>query len=578
MRGRICKSILGGVLALSGLWGGCTPLSGPGKPIPTTNAASQASPPYITDTVAEYAMLVGGSDLLVRGYGLVAGLGNNGSREVPAYVREYFTQLLLKNQALNNPDGSTMISVKAILEDLDTAVVDLWGVIPAGAPTGTRFDVFVASPPETQTHSLDGGVMFLPAEMRLAVPGELAGRRSRVFAEADGVIFVNPFLDPTKREDLPKLREGRIIGGGKSLEDRPLRLSLFQADYQRADLIQRRINERFGPGHIAVAKDGSTIEITVPPAYRRDYEQFLRLLMHLPIKLTAGSLEVKAREIAEAIESSGVNHDELALVWEAIGRQVLPTVQGLYNSSNPVAAFYAARTGMRLGDSAAVPVAMAVATNRNSPLRVAAIEELGHQNLSAKVTPVLRQLLDDENESVRLAAYEALLKQGDTVKIKRVFLPKQFDMDLVESGGKPILYVSQSSQQKIVLFGKDVLIRRPIFFAAPEDLVTLSAAEGDEKLTVFRKVPRTGRSSEVFQVEPLLSDLVRLLGTLPTRGPSEEKFYGLGLTYSQVVGVLYRLCKSGDVPAEFRLQVLPDIRRIYAQGAAPLGRPDMPGQ
>ncbi|MFZ1988177.1 MAG: flagellar basal body P-ring protein FlgI, partial [Alphaproteobacteria bacterium] len=394
MRRRICKSILGGVLALSGLWGGCTPLAGSGRPTPTTNAAGQASPPYITDTVAEYVMLLGGSELLVRGYGLVAGLGNNGSREVPTYVRDYFTQLLLKNQALNNPDGSTRISPRAILEDLDTAVVDRWGVIPAGAPAGTRFDVFVAAPAETQTRSLDGGVMFLPAEMYLAVSAELAGRRSRVFAEADGVIFVNPFLDPTKREDLSKLREGRIIGGGKSLEDRPLRLSLFQADYQRADLIQRRINERFGPGRVAVAKDGSTIEIAVPPAYRRNYEQFLRLLMHLPIKLTAGSLEAKAREIAEAIEFSGANHDELALVWEAIGRQVLPTVQKLYDSPNPVAAFYAARTGIRLGDSLAVPVVIAVATNRNLPLRVAAIEELGRQNLSTKVTPALRQLLD----------------------------------------------------------------------------------------------------------------------------------------------------------------------------------------
>jgi hypothetical protein len=529
--------------------------------------------------MAEYATLVGGSDLVVHGYGVVAGLGNNGSREVPAYVREYLTQMLLKSQTLNTAGGSEAISPQAILEDLDTAVVELWGVIPTGAPAGTRFDVFVSCPPETQTRSLDGGVMLVPAEMRLAVPGELAGRQSKVFAEADGVIFINPFLDPTKREDLPKLREGRIIGGGKSLEDRPLRLSLFQADYQRADLIQRRINERFGPGRIAVAKDSSVIEISIPSAYRDNYGQFLRLLMHLPIRLTSGSLEIKAREIAAAIESSGTNHDELALVWEAIGRQVLPTVQGLYNASNPVSAFYAARTGMRLGDSAAVPVVVAAATNPNSPLQVAAIEELGRQKLSAKITPVLRQLLNDENESVRLAAYEALLKQGDAAKIQRIALPKQFDMDLVESSGKPILYVSQSAQRKIVLFGKDVLIRRPIFFTAPENLLTINAEEGDEKLTVFRKVPRTERSSEAFQIDPLLSDLVRLMGTLPTRGPMEEKVYGLGLTYSQVVGVLYRLCQSGDVPAEFRLQVLPNIRRIYAQGgAAPLGRPDVSGQ
>jgi len=208
------------MLVLVCLLAGCAPAA---VLTPTTAPAAGPLPAHVAGTVGEFAALVGGSDLVVQGYGLVAGLGTNGSREVPASVRQYFEQLLMKSKELATDSGGHF-SPGVVLEDLDTAVVNLWGVIPAGAPVGTRFDVMVACPPETQTRSLDGGVMFLPADMSLAVPGELAGRQSKVYAQADGTIFVNPFLDIAKTEDIAKLREGRIIGGGRVLEARLLRL------------------------------------------------------------------------------------------------------------------------------------------------------------------------------------------------------------------------------------------------------------------------------------------------------------------------------------------------------------------
>ncbi len=574
MPGQIRKSIAGGMLALACLLGGCAPSAD--KPTPTATGPAQTGPvpPHIAGTIAEHAMLIGGADLLVQGYGLVAGLGTEGSREVPAAARDYLEQLLLKAKQLTSSSGGKL-SPQLVLDDLDTAVVVLWGRIPPGAPVGTRFDVVVVAPPETQTRSLDGGVMLLPAEMYLAVARELAGRQSRVYAQVDGTVFVNPFLDPGNPEDLPKFREGRIIGGGKLLEARPLRLFLFRPDYQTADLIQRRLNERFGPDRVAVARDSSTIDIVIPAEFAREYERFLRLLVHVPIRRVGGTWEVKAREIASAMESSGANHDELALVWEAIGRQVLPTVQPLYDSPNPIVAFYAARTGLRLGDTHALAVMATAAEAKGSPLQIAAIEELGHHKLSARTTPVLRTLLDDDNESVRLAACDALAHQGDAAKLRRISIKDQFDLDLVDSNGRPMIYASQSLRQRIVIFGRDIMIRRPMFFSAPEDLVTISATEGQLKLTVFRKVPRTGRTSEAFQVEPVASELVRLLGTVPG-GDQSPTVYGLGLTYGQVVSVLQRLCKSGDIPAGFRLQELPEVRRMYTPGAS-VGRPDVPG-
>jgi len=575
MPGTAYKPMVGMVL-LACLAGGCTKgLEARTKPA-AAHPEEPAVPAHISGTIAEYAMLVGGTDLAVQGYGLVAGLGTNGSREVPAYLKDYFSQLFRKSGALSARSGEGGLSSRVILGDPDTAVVDVYGVIPPGAPSGTRFDVFVTAAAETQTRSLDGGVLLMQAEMYLAVPESMVGRRSRVLAEAEGTVLVNPFLDPDNTDDLPKLRQGRIVGGGRSLGPRPIRLQLFRGDYQLCGLIQRRINERFGPRRVAVAKDDSTIDVSVPQQYGEDYEQFLRLLMHLPVRQAVGNWENKAREIAEAMESSAANHEELSLVWEAIGKQVVPTVRKFYGSASPSAAFYAARTGMRLGDADAVPVVVDFARKDGSSLQLVAIEELGRHSRTAKAVAALRELLDSDNQLVRIAAYESLVKVGDAARITRVPVKDQFDLDVVQCTGQPVIYVSQSLQQRIVLFGGDIPVHRPVFFKAPEEVVVISAAGAEDKLTAYRKVPGTSKYSDTFQVDPTVRALVELLGTLP-RPAGKADVFGLGLTYGQVVSVLYKMCKTGDIPAEFRLQVLPEVGRIYR--AAPIaGRPDMPGQ
>ncbi len=564
-----------GALVAACLAGGCANGILPARKAETTSPDVREAPLYIAGTVAEYAVLVGGNDLPVQGYGLVAGLGTNGCRQVPAHLRSYFSQLLLKSKMLPAGSGTDGLSSTVILGDPDTAVVDVYGLIPPGAPAGARFDVQVSALPETQTRSLDGGVLLLPVEMYLAVPESMGGRQSKVLAEVDGTVMVNPFLDADNPDDLPALREGRVVGGGKVKMPRPLRLQLLRGDYHLCNLIQRRINERFGPHRVAVARDDSTIDISIPPEFSDDYGHFLRLVTHLPVRYAAGSWEGKAREVLDAMTSSAADHHELSLVLEAIGKQVIPMARKLYGSANPPAAFYAARAGARLGDVEAVGVLAAAAADSGSPLQVTAAEELSRYGRNAKALITLRDLIDDDNQLVRIAAYESLAKVGDSAKVTRISLPDQFDLDIVDCASGGAIYVSQSLHKRIVVFGRGIPVRRPVFYKAPEDMVIISAAGPDDKLTVYRKIPGTSRTSEVFVVEPTVRDLVKLLGTLPAAG-TDGKIYGLGLTYGQVVAVLYKMCKDGDIPAEFRLQVLPEVRRIY-RDTATVGRGDMPG-
>jgi flagellar basal body P-ring protein FlgI len=546
------------------------------KPVSLTPATKpQELPAHVAGTVAEHARLSGGSEVFVQGYGLIVGLGNNGSGEVPPYLRQYFSQYLAKRKLLPRSSETRELTLQKILSDPDTAVVEVRGTIPPGAAPGKRFDVFVSALPQTQTRSLDGGVL-LPTELYFSVLGPTTAKRSKALAEAEGPIFVNPFLDPNVPGDLAKFRHGRVIGGGEVKEGRTYRLQLRQADYQLCNLLRDRINERFGGGErIATANNPAAIELRVPHVYSEEHESFLRLIMHLPLSRAPGALEAKAMDTASAISSAGANHEDLALVWEAIGRQVLPTVRKFYSSPNHLCAFYAGRTGARMADAGGTEVLIRFAKRDGSPLQVQAIEELGKGRRSSAAVAALQPLVDHDNELVRVAAYESLLKQGDSSKVTRLAIKDQFNVDVVASTRNHVVYASQTAEPKLVLFGKDIEILRPMFFNAPDDLVTIHGEANADRLTVIRRIPRTGGVSEPFSVEANVRSLVTTLGTLPTQR-SDQKRAGLGLTYGQVVSVLYRICKEGDIRAEFRLQPLPDVRRIY-RDMVTVGRPDTPG-
>jgi len=535
-------------------------------------------PLHIKGTVAQYARFAGGGNLPIQAHGIVIGLGDKGSSEVPDRVRKSLTEYLLKQKLGSYRMGTRAVTPDLVLKDKDTSVVLVGGSLAPGAPVGTRFDVFVTALPQTQTQSLDGGIL-MPIDLSVAF-GPIRRPRQKqatVLARAGGPVFVNPFLDPTAADDLAKLRTGRVIGGGKVVRARAVRIMLRRSDYATADQIQRRINERFpSDERIANALNRSVVELTIPDEYRDDYEHFLELVMHLPIRYASGEWEARARQIAARMEMPEANHDELALVWEAMGRQVVPIVRNLYASKNSAAAYHAARTGARLGDRQAGDVLIRFATSANSPYQIPAIEELARHGRIRTASPTLRQLLDDPNGRVRIAAYEALLRRGDRSAVTRIDVSGQFTLDLVATRRSYTIYATQTKEPKIALFGRDMEVNRPIYFESPDGLVTINAFGDGKKLKVFRTIPRGNRISDPFDVDCAVGALVRVLGTRPDLD-KEGKPKGLGLTYSQIVGVLYRLCRDEDIPAKFVLQQMPGLERIYRR-AATVGRPDMPSR
>ncbi len=532
-------------------------------------------PSGIAETVAGYADLVGGNAMLVRGPGVVIALGDNGSSEVPSYLRKYLVKQMSKYKIGSRTSGTGHVTPARILSDKDTAVVVISGFIPPAAPVGTRFDVRVEALPRTQTDSLEGGILMTTEMHTSMITSAGSAAKSKTLALSRGAVFVNPFIDRTKEGAQARLRAGRILNGGVVTVSRPVRLELRRADYRISRLIQRRINQRFGEGQqVAVAKTPSMIELKIPRAYRDDYIRFLRLVMHVYVSGQSGSEEKYVRRLARDILLPTARYEDISLVWEAAGRQVLPVIRKLYVSSNPTVAFYATRAGLRLNDRMAADVMVRIANHASSPFRIPAVEELGHARRFAQSLQTLKRLLSSQNILLRVAAYEALLRHGSRGVIRRWDISGQFTVDEVETDGDYIIYTTVTGKPRVVLFGRGIRLKRPLFYCPDDELVTIDASGRDKKIMVYRKVPGTQRQSDPFYVEPEVTEFIRTLGSRPTKG-LDGRIEGLGFTYSQVVGILHGLCKQEHISAKFVLQRSDTLRRIYSSVPA-AGRSDMP--
>jgi hypothetical protein len=522
--------------------------------------------------VRDYAVPVSAGLVPVEAYGVVVGLGRKGSREVPGSLMREMVQYLASENVGSYVEGLGNVSPQRMLEDLDTAVVKVRGFVPAAAPRGEAFDVTIEALPRTNTQSLVGGVL-MPVDLRLASDAwDVSRTKTRVLARAGGPVFVNPYLDPDKPEDAARFRQGRVLGGGRLLNPRNLMLQLIEPDHGRALLIQNRINGRFaGRDRVAMGRGDTIIELEIPSRYHRTPGQYLALVVHLPLEY---GMDAQILRVAKAMEQPTADHDDLALIWESIGKQVLPQIKSMYGSTNPVVSYYAARTGLRLGDPGGQDVMIAFARRTGSPFQIPAITELGLHGRQARLRELLGAMVNHDNEHVRLAAYEALVRHQGGRLVRRVNVDGGFVIDLVESHGDYVIYATQSEKPKLVLFGRDMPVGRGTFFRSHEGMVLVNALPDSEKLTVSRKVPRNGALSDPFEVDFRVRDLAETMGTLSKPGP-RGKIQGLGLSYGEIVSVLMRMCRRGDIPAKFVLQKPGRLQRGF-RGLPSSGRPDMP--
>lgn len=549
------------------------------EPPPEPPPAPLATPdldPIVEGTVGLQTTLTNIDLQPMRGFGVVIGLDGRGSRECPAVIRDYLLEYLGKEFGPHaDPERRLKVSATELLDSLDSAVVEVTGMMPAGAPAGTRFDVAVSALAGTSTESLEGGLL-LPTQMRYfdrtaGGEGLVAGA---TLAMARGPIFTNPFAGTTGTTDADRLG-GTILGGGSATEERVVRLMLLQPNYQLAKAIERRINERFGhPGRAADAMSAGYVELHTPREYAHDPARFRQLVAHLFIDNRPAAAEAKRRELVRLAITRAADLERVAAAWEALGRVVLDDLRPLYTHADPIVVFFAARTGVRLGDVTALPALASAAESPAHPHRLLAIEALGESS-SPQVAPRLAPLLSDPDQQVRIATYEALVRGGHPAIRHSVFRHvldrKQlnFILDEVDSNAPPMIYVRRTRLPRIAVFGARPAVHPPVFYSHPDDSLTIHTVADSTEVRLYAKY--AGRMSEQIIVAPRIADLIRALGQLPLRDEANQ-LVGLGLPYSRAIEIVGALCDNGTVAATLSLEET-SLTRLLGPAEVP-GRPE----
>ena len=225
-------------------------------------------------TIGDVARIYYYDDIPVRGIGIVAGLHGTGSSECPPAVRENLEKFIWKQIPVTNA-----INARAFIESTNTAVVEVFGVIPALSSDRDTFDVAVRPLSSSQTTSLDGGHLYATELKELSRLANLEQFTmfSKTLATVEGPIFSNELSSSDGNKDL-----WYVLGGGRSVQSTVIRVLLNRPDFLTANAIRNRINERFKAA-TAVPVSEREINLHVPVNYLDRKERFLEMVRSLQL-------------------------------------------------------------------------------------------------------------------------------------------------------------------------------------------------------------------------------------------------------------------------------------------------------
>ncbi len=224
--------------------------------------------------IRDFTTIAGARDNQLVGFGLVAGLPNEGDRD-PIYTKQTVANML-RRFGINVPP--TTLSAKNV------AVVMVTAEIPPFVQSGQRLDVEVASMGDAK--SLQGGVL-------LQTP--LLGADNKVYAVAQGALTVGGFTAGTGggggasvTKNIPTTAQ---ITGGALVEraipttvvnDDAIELLLRDPDFVSAARVAAAVNAAFT--NSAVALNSSTVRVQLPKDVGASPVDFIAQLQGIEVK------------------------------------------------------------------------------------------------------------------------------------------------------------------------------------------------------------------------------------------------------------------------------------------------------
>lgn len=580
-----------GILAcgLMGLIGwllcGCASDEKP-KPRQVTPVVRDVAPP-LRGTVGAESSFRNIDPVLVSGYGLVVGLQGTGGLQLDDGISALMErEIQLRDISAANEykwQSIDKTTPKQLLKDKNVAVVYVQALVAPGAPRGMHFDVFVRA---VNASSLEGGKLWTTA-LQLGQTKPAGGPRGKIVAQAYGPIFINPFSDPGKEGAGVTATAGRVLDGGVMVNPMPIEVILDNNFHTRARAITSAINSRFPEetperAPVARGRTGQIVEIAVPEEYRGDPIEFLKLVQYVQID---GPVARYAQRYVEAAKAEPFLANEMSWCMEALGDQALPIIRELYDYNEIAPRYAALRAGASLGDPMAAEALKKLALEGRGAERLDAILLLGKISAGPTVDLALRDLLQEKPLLVRVTAYEALAERAERNRLNRLLreqitnpdpnairlsptqlqvlaesdipagsiqgvsrkrLGDGFFMDRVQ-GGDGLIYITQQGTPRVVVFGQDPKLVKPLFASAWSDRLMINAQSADEPIKLFYRDWKTGAITQQ-DVEPDLPKLIEFFAHKPT---PEDPRPGLGLSYSEVVGALYAIHKAGGMNCNF---------------------------
>jgi len=492
-------------------------------------------------TIGDLTEVFSPQTIPVEGYALVGELNGKGSSQCPPSIRQYLKQYILKQLS----DGSQ--SVDHLINSHDTAVVLVRGQMPASALRRVHFDLKVVVLPETQTTSLEGGILY-GAELKAV--GSF-GLSVKTLASAQGPIYIDKLVSQPVN---PKV--GYILNGGTALNTYGIRLELRQPDFAVAGFIRDLLNKRFG-GNCVKAVSKGMLRLQVPDKYKRQKDRFIDIVKLMYLRQ---GLELNKQRIMTLATKLAVSPDKKSseAALEAIGKESADKLIALLNSSNEEVRLRAGRCLLNMGVEAGFRVLRQIALDATSMYRQEALEALSN-GAGRRSAAVLRELLSDSDTDIKLSAYEELRKLDD-ISISKNIVGNNFLLEEIAATDDKMIYVSRSGQPRIALFGAPVFCRDNIFIQSQDGDITLNAAKGQQYLSVIRRHPQKFSVNLQLRSNFNLSNIIRTLCDKPS--PEDASFSGLGVSYADAVAILQKMCNKGVVEAEFQAGPLPKIGLI----------------
>ena len=463
----------------------------------------------------------------VEGVGLVVGLRGTGSDPPPSSLRhELVTEM--QRREVKNPNQ--------ILADPSTAMVHIAGYLKPGVQKGDLIDLEVEVPLGSETTSLRGGMLLEARLFEVAILGNRK-RKGHVLALAKGPIFVDPMGDQEAGD-----RNGRILGGGVSLKERPLGIVLQpgRESVALSKQIAAAINHRFHTFDrglkqgVAKPKTDNYVELTVHPRYKDNLPRYFNVLRAMPLQETIAQREERIRLLERQLNDA-ITSAQAALRLEALGHQGQDAlVTGLHSSDREIR-FYAAEALAYLDYPDAAPV-LGRAAEEIPAFRGRALAALGAMDDPLARDELVR-LLDVTSDATRYGAFSALreMNRHDPL-VRGRSLQGQFTLHVVPSTGPPLVHLTRSDRAEVVVFGTDQTLLAPLSLRAGA-LIQLTAHDADQ-VTVSRFEP--GQADQRRHTSTQLDQVIQAIAEL-------------GGTYPDVVQALAEAKRIGALPA--RLQV-----------------------